>query len=443
MVRQQAMYSSASKIYRLVTRGDNHLLFLGTLLSRVGSILIAPFVIVGLGTADYGKLELVTTFSSMVCLFITFAIDSYLARNWYSNESNAPILNAAFQTVLLMTILSLIVFIIIKFFINFDYINILVAILTSALMSLSVTLNTALRMDLKNKEYSVAILCQSLILIFGVIYLYNFLIFNLLNILIVIFISYLVSVFLSAFFCRNFFGANRLSNREYVYIIRSFCLPLIPALGLGVLNSYIDRYLVFWFLGLDQLGIFSVYLRVASIIGFYVVIFRQFWLPYSMKIVEKGCKYDISLTLAFYLISGFVLAFFVAIFYHFLAPKWNFPLDSSSVKIIFLCGVAAVLYGSSVISGIGIIGNGLTKYNSYSAIISFIINITLSIPLILVINLDGAVYGIVAGSLSFSILLGLFSIKKSNLRFNYRYLAVTLLILLVLYFGIHIFFNAQ
>ncbi len=179
-----------------------------------------------------------------------------------------------------------------------------------------------------------------------------------------------------------------------------FSLPLIPATLGGLLAIWTDRIMINQFLGLNDLGIYSVAYRMGSIggvvvFGFHMAItplvYRYHALPDTPQKVETMFRIMLALVLPVLMVIGLfgeeIIGVIIGEEFSSALPLWM-PLT------------IAILLSQFYIFGVGI---GVAKKTKYMVLItasSLIINVTLNLIFIPIWGLIGVVIATVMGSLA-------------------------------------------
>ncbi len=123
-------------------------------------------------------------------------------------------------------------------------------------------------------------------------------------------------------------GTNSSGSSSTAALFRKmqhFGMPLVPsALALWAIN-FIDREFVVWYKGLAEVGVYSVAIKIASILTFVMVAFRTAWPAFAYSIEDDR---DARRTYAFVLTYLLAFASWVALALGALAPWWVHLLTS-------------------------------------------------------------------------------------------------------------------
>ena len=181
-------------------------------------------------------------------------------------------------------------------------------------------------------------------------------------------------------------------DRGLLRAMNRFGLPLVPsALALWAINL-IDRLFINGYKGQSEVGIYSLAVRIASVIVFLMTAFQLAWPAFAYSIREEGVAkrtyayvltYLLFITCWVSLALGSLAPWLVSL----LAPHGNFARSAAAVP--FLCFGVAAYSGYSVLA----IGVGRTRQTQLNWIVSgaaALINIALCIALIPPYGMMGA-----------------------------------------------------
>jgi O-antigen/teichoic acid export membrane protein len=181
-------------------------------------------------------------------------------------------------------------------------------------------------------------------------------------------------------------------DRRLLRAMNRFGLPLVPsALALWAINL-IDRLFINGYKGQSEVGIYSLAVRIASVIVFLMTAFQLAWPAFAYSIRDDGAArrtyayvltYLLFITCWMSLALGSLAPWLVSL----LAPHGNFERSAGAVP--FLCFGVAAYSGYSVLA----IGVGRTRQTQLNWIVSgaaALINIALCIALIPPYGMMGA-----------------------------------------------------
>ena len=131
-------------------------------------------------------------------------------------------------------------------------------------------------------------------------------------------------------------------------------MPLVPAaLALWVIN-FIDRQFIIWYKGPSEVGVYSVAIKVASIITFVMVAFRTAWPAFAYSIDDDR---EARRTYSFVLTYLLAIASWAALGLGALAPWWvallTNPRYQRAQEAVALLAFAFAIYAGYTVMAIG------------------------------------------------------------------------------------------
>jgi O-antigen/teichoic acid export membrane protein len=143
-------------------------------------------------------------------------------------------------------------------------------------------------------------------------------------------------------------------DRTLLRKMQKFGMPLVPsALALWMIN-FIDREFVSWYKGNGEVGVYSVAVRIASVITFVLIAFRTAWPAFAYSIEDDR---EARRTYSFVLTYLLALASWAALALGALAPWWTElladPKYHRAEKGIALLAFAGAIYAGYTVLAIG------------------------------------------------------------------------------------------
>lgn len=422
--------------------------FMGALDKGIAFLLLPVFTRI-FSTSEYGIIDSIAIFSSLVSTFIALALPSALVR--YFHEDDKIDNNEQFFSTLLYFTFSIGVLICAVLIFNAEAIanfisnekdvsTILgIALISMLLQTVNALNKMLLRIRKKIVQYSMVGIIQSIL--YAVLALTSVLVldFGITS----IFLSMLVANFLSLFI-------GLYLNRKWIVISFRFdflktsfkySLPMFPSLFVTWGNNQVDRLIILNFVGLAGVGIYGAGFRINKMIEFAADIFKKSWLPFSMEIIkDKGRNYIYSKTLTLYAFFFGTLGVFFMVFsielVEFLIP----PDYHEAIQVIpWLIG-ASIINGAGNLINLGTILSEKTIANSIASWTGFLINLILTLVLVREFGIKGAALGTFVASLVSKSILWLKSVRLVNLKFKTHKILLVLAVyivasLLTLYIG--------
>lgn len=184
------------------------------------------------------------------------------------------------------------------------------------------------------------------------------------------------------------------------------------------LVEVIGRYLLKEYASVEDIGIYSIAIRVASIIMFVLTSFATAWFPYSMSLKEDQ-KRDAIINKThhlFYLVSA-VIAVFILFFRKELI--WFFaPTYTKSYHIIAILLFSNILSTSIYFYQLGINYSKQTKFISYGGIANVVVTLFLSFLLIKHFGVYGYAIASFCGVLAWILVQLFYSQKLDKINFS-------------------------
>jgi O-antigen/teichoic acid export membrane protein len=144
-------------------------------------------------------------------------------------------------------------------------------------------------------------------------------------------------------------------DRDLLRKMQRFGMPLVPsALALWAIN-FVDREFIIWFKGQSEVGVYSVAVRIASIITFVMIAFRTAWPAFAYSIEDdREAKRAYSFVLTYLL----AFAFWASLALGALAPWWVRLLTSRASyfrahEAVGLLAFAGAIYAGYTVLAIG------------------------------------------------------------------------------------------
>jgi O-antigen/teichoic acid export membrane protein len=412
---------------------------LGQIGTKFISFFLLPLYTAVLSTEEYGTVDLLNTYVSLLIPIIFLQMDQaifrFLIDHRKDNEEKTKLISTVFFTVALHAILYLIVFGIVGNFIHNPYKYFLATNVVTSMFS-SMLLQTSRGLG-DNVAYSLGSLVSGagtivLNIIFIVVFrwgAYGMLFATMLaNILCMIFVFFKLKVYK--------YLSLMAWNRSILNSIWKYSIPLVPnALSWWIINAS-DRTIVSQFLGVAANGVYSASNKFSAIVITFFSIFNMTWTEsasmyikdndsseYFSNIINVTIKLFTSICLLVIAIMPFSFSFFIT--------GSSFAEAYMQIPILLI----ATLF-NIIVSLLGSIYVALKKSNEIAktSIYSAIINIVINILLIRHIGLFAASISTLLAYLSMSIYRYIDVQKYVRIKIDFTYVIIILpLIILVLF----------
>jgi O-antigen/teichoic acid export membrane protein len=201
----------------------------------------------------------------------------------------------------------------------------------------------------------------------------------------------------------------------------AFGLPMLPGTLAAWVNAQIDRLLLLVFLGLDGVALFGVTARIASLVTFLLLVFRQAWGPYAMLLLEDPRRDRLYRDMLRYYAGGFAA---VGLALCAVAPelfRWLVPeAYRGGIAILPWLVGAGVLHHSAAITTLGVLVSERTAGISWASALGIAVNLGIGLLLIPRFGIAGAAFGYLAAELTYTGLMWRSSQRRSSVRFDGR-----------------------
>lgn len=371
---------------------------------------------------EFGVFEMILATTAVINILFSLNLTSGLARHFYEKEEQrVRLVSTGLIFMVLITLIFLpLIPILASFLSDFLFKSqlynqvIIIALLTIPLHALLVYMEIVLRLEKKFKEYFI-IQVGALLLIFisSIIFIVH------MNLGIISFfyaqlISFGTFTLVALYFIRRF-----VSHNFRLRILKNFLLysvPAVPAVVGNWANKFIDRYFIFFLIGISGVGAYGVGAKVSLAIGFLVTAFRMGWLPLAMSLIgNPSQKETYRKVLTYYSITLFSLAALITIFSKDIIQILATGEYIEGFKVVgFLIG-ASVLHGSMSIVFVGAYVTKRTYINTIAIGAAVFVNMLLMWLLIPKIGIFGA---------AVSSFIGFFLANVIGYTFSQRYIPI-------------------
>lgn len=213
-------------------------------------------------------------------------------------------------------------------------------------------------------------------------------------------------------------------DRGLLREMNRFGLPLVPsALFLWVTN-FSDRFFLVKLADTDEVGLYSVGVRIASVMALLLTAFRTAWAPFAYSIEDDR---EAKRTYAFVLTYLVALTTWVATGLGLLSPwlvDWiAAPSFSSSSRVVAPLAFSVVLFAGYVVMAIGLGRMRRTQFNWVLTGAAAIVNVSLNLLLIPPYGMMGAAVATLASYATMFAGMTWWSQRVYPVQFQWRRLA--------------------
>ncbi len=387
-------------IEKLKQLGKDSIIYgLGGVLARTIGFFVLPILTRIFTPADYGTIELLTTVSGFVHVFMSLGMDSAQTYYFYESRDNEHKKKVIRTTLGFYISWGIIIFLIcfglIPVFnqILFDgespEIYFIMVLVTAFFTNLQSNFTNLFRLLFKPWNYLTTSLTNTILgyglAILLVVYLQKHISGYLFGHIISAVTVMLVSVFLLAVYLDGKFSWNLLKD------MLKYGTPLFPTSFALWLIRLSDRYFLAQYLDLKDVGIYAVGAKFALIIALGTQAFRLSWMPLSMSISKEPDANKFYLILGKgYLVLGSIGVIILTGISMPLMMLLTIPEYYSGFKVVGLLSYGAIFYGFYTISGLGVWLGKKTIYVTVAIMVSAIMNLAFNATLIPIMGIIGA-----------------------------------------------------
>ncbi|NJP05262.1 MAG: oligosaccharide flippase family protein [Chloroflexaceae bacterium] len=178
-------------------------------------------------------------------------------------------------------------------------------------------------------------------------------------------------------------------------VTRRLLLAGVPLIPMGLANwalNYIDRPLLLQMgIGLDQIGIYDIAAKLASLLTLLSIPFQQAWIPFALSIQEQSsAAQTYARTLIWYLAGMLGMVLGLSLFAREIIMVFTTPMYLPAYRYVWLLGSAAPIIGSQIILTTGLYITGKTAHLAWTTMVGAAVNIGLNLLLVPVLGVAGA-----------------------------------------------------
>lgn len=409
------------------------IIFIGKFCTQFLSFLLIPIYTRYLLTEDYGYIDLVQTYITLIFPILILRFDSAIFRFLIDARKNKnrkiEIISSSLFIIFFQILLFCVIYFFVARFVSIKYAwAIVLNIITIALSNIFLQLTRGVG---DNVNYSIGCVISAIVTL-------------LLNIIFIIYLDYDASYILIASSIGNILCIIYLvlKNNLFSYVnmkcikrdslteMLKYSIPMIPdGLSWWVMNVS-DRTIISLVMGTKMNGIYSVSCKFSNILSSLFQIFNMSWQESASVHIGDDDK-DTFFSSIF---NNVIMIYFSVclIIMVFIPPLFSIIIGEdyiSSYSYIPLLLLANVFNAAANIFGAIYIANKNTKQVAKTTFISAIINFVLNIVLIKKIGLWAAVISTLVSYIIIAIYRGIHSRKYVNIKIDYK----TIIFLLVVF----------
>ena len=392
-------------------------------------------------TEEYGVIDLISVTISFVCILGVLQLESAISRYYYASkdekERNTRISTAYWTVLIISSMLSIILIILSGFISNFlfdtsKYATIIsVASLTLPLMNIFTIYSLIIRFLQKPVQYTFIVVAQLLVTV-------------VISILLVVYLDKgIIGVFwgqISGLATGVLFGTIYLWDKirfiwnwNYLKEMFRFSLPMIPSVVFGWMNINASRFIILQYLSLSDIGIYSLAVKIASLLSLVESAFVMAWGPFMWEVFEKpDHKIIYKKVLKSVTLGTFIIVSLLALWSKDVLLLLSTPEYIASASLIGLIGFSL---GLRITKQTIMLGAGISKRTEYNTLATFIgisANIAALFVLVPSLGLIGVTIGLLVGSTVTTAIGWYYSEKLYYIGFSKTYFIIAYLVTLII-----------
>lgn len=370
------------------------ILMFGKFSTQIISILLIPLYTYKLATENYGYIDLIQTYISLLSPIILLQLDSavfrYLIDIRDKKEEKSKVISSSFWCVIFILLVSICIFLLINIFIKIKYykyivFNMIAMVLNMYAMSIA-------RGNGHNKNYAISSIissCITLLINLILIIIFNF---DAKSILIAATISNAVSF--GYIFTKEKIKDHvsaKYFNKKILKDLLKYSIPMIPNVLSWWIVGLSDRTIIVNFIGVAANGIYSISCKFSNLLNSVFSIFNMSWQETaSIHINDEDAStffsnMIINIYNLFVIISCLIIGFLPVAFN--IAIGENYMEAYQYIPILLIGNICSVLVG--LFGGI-YVAKKMTKKVATTTILSAIINIGINLLFVKKIGLYAA-----------------------------------------------------
>lgn len=372
-------------------------LFVDKVIHIFGSLFIGVWVARYLGPSDYGLLNYAMAYVALFVLFVKLGLDQIVVRELVKNTRLTPyLLGTAFFLKSLGSLLGIaIIFVSLYFFEEDVLIRLVVGIIAIGFVLQAIDVVDFFYQSKVLSKYVViarssAFIIASLLNVYFIIYEYSVIYFAISNMAYGLFSA----IFLTLIYRKtgNLISKWRFSPKIAKQLL-IYSWPLAISIFLASVHMKVDQVMIGSMLGTEQVGIYSVAVKLAEFWIFFPGIIVSTLMPYFVKLRETDNDLYYSRMMQLYSLMFWMGAFvgIVAIVFGQGIILFMFGeayMDAYDALVFNIWN--GVFISQAMARGIWMISENLQKYKLYNNVIAVIVNVSANLMLIPAFGITGA-----------------------------------------------------
>lgn len=419
----------------------NFLLFgSATVIDKIVALLLIPLYARVFTVAEFGTVELIQSFIAVISIVPYLQLETSLQRYYYTEEYKGRLVYTISIAIYGFAVLLMLVGVVFSGKISelllsdIIYQKEIVLSLFQIPFSISITINSIiLRFERQNRRFlAVVIIRVALLVIFVFLLIFKY---KLLGLFIAQLISTVGASIISFLTIKSYLEVK--FSSKLLQRMLTYALPQFPARVGSTSNAYANRFFINELLNTVVLGLFSMVLKVSSIISLIHSAFMMAWNQFMFQMINNKHHKAIFVSILsllspiLFLLVSILTLFSYELIYYVMTPEY---IDASRYV-----GLSCLSFSFLILKEVVDIGPKFkekTHYLSANFFISLIVNLGSLFYLVPLYGLLGAVFSMFLTNLVLLLVSWTVSYKLYPINFNLgemviNLLPVTLVIVLV------------
>lgn len=412
-------------------------LFFDKIIRIFGGLIVGIWVARYLGPSNFGILNYALAYTALFMLFVNLGLDEIMVREIVKNSKFTNyLMGTAFGLKLIGSIIAIILIYVSLYFIEIDNLTKIVIFVMSIVFIFQAfdVIDYFYQSKILSKYVVVArssaFVLSSLLKVYLILYNYSVLYFAVVNI---------ADIALGSFFLVIIYTRTGHSIKRWKFSVKialkllKFSWPLALSVFLISIHTRIDQIMIGNMLNIEQVGIYSVAVRLAEFWIFIPSILVNTLMPYFVNLREINNKlyHD-------RLIQLYSLMFWMGAFVGVFAIIWGKDIIRLLYGEAYVGAYSALMFNiwtgifisQAIARGIWMINENLQVYRIYNNVLAIITNVSLNVVLIPKYGIEGAAIAsfisIGLGTWVYSLLFA--AMRKSTLAMITSILPINLLL---------------
>ncbi|MBL4677492.1 MAG: oligosaccharide flippase family protein [Mucilaginibacter sp.] len=377
-------------------------------------------------TSEFGVIDLIQVMLGVVAIFAHLQLETSLQRYYYDydGERKKSLISTITYAIMLLSLVLVIPIMLFSrqiselMFKTAEYSNLIKwASLQLPFTNYSMLALVILRYEKKNMQFALMVLIKVVVNVIFILVFVVWLKRGIYGVFYAQLIAFVISSIFLFYAVKDFF-VYKISSADLQKSLR-YAMPQFPARIGSIMLSYANRFFMVGYLTISSIGIYSLSLKLASILQLVYTAFVMAWAPFMFEQQKKpGHKIVFAQALLLTSCPVFFIVAFVSIFakeiVQIVASK---QFIDAHLYLGGLCMYFAFFIFKEIVD-IGPKFTEKTKYLSYTFFLSVVINLVSLYLFIKVYGLYGVVYSMMLTNITLFIVSWLVSNSLYHIPFN-------------------------